>query len=372
MTVCSTYLKRIFARRWTVVLTVAVPVLIALLGSTGGGDNRIRVALFDHDDSTLSRMVARAVAPVAVLVEIEYDRIDAGLADGRIEYAMVIPRGLESGMLRGEEARIRTYSLQGVEITAAIRTAADTVLSAARTVVPYVEGDRGAFVEAMMLVESGRFTARTETFRRARGALSATQATGVTQLIGILALTMLSMATVTCFMFLKDVEAGTLHRSLAGPVSVQRYMIEANLAFFLATSLQGIAAAVVIGVVFRDVSTGAILMLLLILTAFSLVAVSLSLAVANIAGTVRRTQVTVNFILIPMAMLGGTFWPVEIMPEFLQRVSDFTPVRWTTAATRAALSGAEFTEVAPHVGILLLFAVLFQAMSIWKKVDVAR
>ncbi len=371
MTVCRTYLKRIFARRWTVVLTVAVPVLIALLGGTGD-DDRIRVALFDRDDSTLSRMVIRAIEPVAVLIDIEYDRIDAGLTDGRIEYAMVIPSGLENGVLRGERTRIETYSIRGVETTAAIRNAADSALSAARDVARRVGGDRDAFAEALGLVRSGPFTVESEPLRYERGALRGPQADGVTRLIGILALTMLSMTTVTCFMFLQDIEAGTLHRSLAGPVSVTRYMIETNLAFFLVTSLQGIAAATVVGMVFRDVSTGAVFTLLLILATFSLVAVSLSLAVANIAGTVRRTQVTINFIVIPMAMLGGVFWPVEIMPEFLQRVSDFTPIRWAISATQAALSGAEFTEVAPHIGILALFAVVFQAMSAWKKVDVTR
>lgn len=372
MTVCSTYLRRILARPWTLALTIAIPVLLALLGRADGGEARLRVALFDRDESELSRMVTDALEPIAVFVDIEYDRVEAGLIDGRIEYAIVIPGGLEEAILRGEEARLRTYSLEGVEMTAAIRAAADGVLSAAGTVARRTRGDREAFTRAMGRAENGRFAVRTETVRGERATLAESRIQGIARLIGILTLTMLFMTTIASFMFLQDIKTGVFHRSLAGPVSVRRYMIEANLAFFLATLLQGVAAALVIRAVFPDIAAHTVLMLLVILAAFSLVAVSFSLAVATVAKTVRRTQVTINFIAIPMAMLGGAFWPVEIMPEVLQRIGDFTPIRWTTSAAHAALSGAQFGAVLPHVGILLLFAVVFQCMGTWKKVDVAR
>ncbi len=371
MTIFATYVKRVFAGPWIILLTIVVPVLIVLLVGVDGGAG-IRVALFDYDKSELSRMVTDAVTPVSVFVDIEEDEIDEALLDGRVEYALILPQGLEDAVLRGERAGLRSHSLQGVEMTGSVRSAANALLSTAHNVARHVEGDRDAFRRAMGLVGDGRFALQTETFRSERAALPTDQASGVSRLVGLLTLTMLAMVVITCFIFLKDVETGTFHRTLAGPMSVRRYMVETNGAFFLVTVLQGIAAAIVIGIIFPQLGLMATLMLVLVLAVFSLVAVSLGLAVANIAKTVRRTQVTVNFLLIPMAMLGGAFWPVEIMPRFLQRLADFTPIRWVTSATQALLSGAELTEIVPHIGILLLFAVVFQLLGSWNRVDIAR
>lgn len=372
MTILSTYLKRVFARPWMILLTVAAPALIVVLTNVGGNQTGIGVAFFDYDRSALSRAVADAIAPVSRFVELEEEEIGEALLDGRIQYALILPEGIEDEVLRGERARVRTHSLQGVEMTGSVGSAADAVLSAAHNIARYVDGDRDAFARALALSADGRFTVQTETRPSERVALSRSAAAGVSQLVGMVTLTMLIVTLMLSLYFLQDIQSGVFHRALVSPVSVSRYMIETNAAFSLATLLQGIATAVVVAVVFPGLNIEVSLSLALVLTVFTLVAVSFALAVAGIAKTVRRAQLMFNILLIPMAMLGGAFWPVEIMPPFFQRVSDFTPIRWVTSATQELLSGAGFTEIVPHLGVLLLFAVVFQFLSSWRRVDIAK
>ncbi|TVR52229.1 MAG: ABC transporter permease [Spirochaetaceae bacterium] len=372
MTVFKNYFNRITARPWLIVFTVAIPVLIVLIVSAGGGGNGMRVAFIDRDETFLSGMVRDALDPVAVFIDVEYDDVGTALVEGRIEYALVIPAGMQELVVSGERARVETFSLQGVQMTRSVRSAAHAVLSAAHNVALHVDGDVGAFTSAMARVREGRFALQTEAFRGDHGALSASAAAGLSQLIGMLTLTMLLMTTGSCLLFLKDVEDGTFHRTLAGPISVRRYILETNVAFFFAAALQAVAASLALRLTVPQLTPSALFTIVAILLAFALVAVSFTLAVANTMKTIKRTAIATNCLIMPMVMLGGAFWPFEIMPEYLQRIGAFSPTRWTTSATASALSGAAFVEILPHLGILLLFALVFQMLGSWRRVDVAK
>ncbi len=372
MTVLKTYLKRMAARPWMIALTIAVPVLMVLIVSAGGGGNGMRVALIDRDESLLSRTVREAVEPVARFVDLEYDEIGAALVDGRIEYALVLPAGMQNAVVAGERARVEAYSLHGVQMTRMVQSAANTVLSAAHNIALHTEGDATRFERALERVRDGRFGLEIETFRGERGALAAGEAAGVAQLVGLLTLTMLLSAMGTSLLFLNDVESGTFHRSIAGPVSLRRYMAEANAAFFVVAALQAIAAVVALRIAVPRLGPGALMMMAAILVAFALVAVCFALAVANTMKTVRRTAITANLLIMPFVMLGGAFWPFDIMPEYLQRIGAFSPTRWTTSAVGMALSGAPFADIAPQLGVLALFALVFGLLGSWRRVDVAK
>ena len=372
MIVLRTYIKRLLARPWTIVLTIAVPAFMVVVAGMGGGSDALRVAVIDLDESYLSELLVEAIEPVSILVELDQEELSGALIEGRLEYAMIIPRGMQESVVAGDPARIETYSLQGVQVTWSIRSAVDALLSAAHNVAAVTRGDAQEFVATMQRVRDGRYRVVTDTYRADHGALPATAAAGVSQLIGMLTLTMLLLTMATCLMFLGDVETGVFHRSLAGPVSLRRYMLETNGAFYCATVLQAVTATAAVRLLFPQLAPVAIAYLALILAVFALVAVSFALAIANLAGTARRTAIVTNLLIMPMAMLGGAFWPADIMPDFLQRIASFTPTRWTTAATQAALSGGGAPEVLPQVGILFLFALVFQLLGSWKPVDVSK
>jgi ABC-2 type transport system permease protein len=372
MTVFRNYFKRILGRPTMVLFTLAVPVLIVLILTSGGTGNAMRVAFIDNDRSFLSEMVREAVEPVARFVELDYEDIGTALVEGRIEYALVIPRGMEEHVISGEKAKLEAFSLQGVEMTRTVRAAAEAVLSSAHNVALYARGDRGRFLSAMEQVEEGAFSLHTESFRQEQGALTSEAAAGVSQLIGMLTLTMLLMTMGSCLLFLKDVDEKTFHRTLAGPVSQVRYMFETNLAFFCGASLQALAAAFALGIAVPQLSSSVLFLVAAILVTFSLFSVSFTLAVANTMKTVKRTLVAANFLVIPMVMLGGAFWPFDIMPRYLQKIGTFSPARWAIKATESVLSGGKIGEIIPALGVILLFALVFQLLGSWRRLDLAK
>jgi len=68
-----------------------------------------------------------------------------------------------------------------------------------------------------------------------------------------------------------------------------------------------------------------------------------------------------------LAPLGGCWWPLFIVPQWMQFLAKLTPHGWAnTGFNKIILFGAEFGDVVPEMLILLGFAVLFTVIGIWR------
>ncbi|MEK6775921.1 MAG: ABC transporter permease [bacterium] len=66
------------------------------------------------------------------------------------------------------------------------------------------------------------------------------------------------------------------------------------------------------------------------------------------------------------ALLGGVYYPVTILPEFLQRGSDFIPLTYSLRAMRhAILLGEPVTKLGPDIAVLILYAAVGIPMSLF-------
>ena len=64
-----------------------------------------------------------------------------------------------------------------------------------------------------------------------------------------------------------------------------------------------------------------------------------------------------------LGMLGGTFFPIGQGNDFLARLSYLTPHAWFMRGLANISGGAEWTEVLPAVGALLLFTLVFGTVA---------
>jgi ABC-2 type transport system permease protein len=108
----------------------------------------------------------------------------------------------------------------------------------------------------------------------------------------------------------------------------------------------------------------------------ALLAVSASAAAACTAfgmllAAVARSQATAQgmatFLILTMSAIGGAWFPISLMPEFLQAVAKLTIVYWSVEGfLRVLWQGQGVFEVLPIVGILLGIAVAINAVSAWR------
>jgi ABC-2 type transport system permease protein len=100
--------------------------------------------------------------------------------------------------------------------------------------------------------------------------------------------------------------------------------------------------------------------LFLIMECFLLAALGIASAVAGLVRDSANTGQINNLIVVPTCMLGGCFWPTSMMPDFMQKLSNFTPQKWAIQAIEQASASAGYGL---QLCILLLFAAVLLAFG---------
>jgi ABC-2 type transport system permease protein len=65
-------------------------------------------------------------------------------------------------------------------------------------------------------------------------------------------------------------------------------------------------------------------------------------------------------------MLGGCFWPIQFMPEKLQKISNFIPQKWAIEAIEKLQSGVGIKGIYMNVFILIGFTVVLFLVAAFK------
>jgi ABC-2 type transport system permease protein len=154
----------------------------------------------------------------------------------------------------------------------------------------------------------------------------------------------------------EDRENGVLLRMSAAPLSHLRYLVETLLAYALALLVQN-ALVVAMGLLVRGGDLVAPVLLFGAFAAFSCTAIAFCLAICSVLRLREAAYGTCSFLIIILSMLGGGYWPVELMPAALQRVAMVTPTYWLFSALQAAQEAAT-AKFALAVGIMVLFTLV--------------
>lgn len=106
---------------------------------------------------------------------------------------------------------------------------------------------------------------------------------------------------------------------------------------------------------------GSLIQLFSILSMFSVTAISFSLAWSSMFRQPESSTAVMLGIILIMAVLGGTLFPIQAMPASLQKIAMLSPTYWFHEGIMLAKNGGLFAEQLTPLGILLLFAIAFYA-----------
>lgn len=99
---------------------------------------------------------------------------------------------------------------------------------------------------------------------------------------------------------------------------------------------------------------------LVVAAAYALAIAALSLTLAGAARSPRQAGVLATTAWLVLAPLGGAWWPLIFVPDWLRILGHLSPVAWCLDALNALVfGGGGWGEVVQSVGMLLLFAAIF-------------
>ena len=158
----------------------------------------------------------------------------------------------------------------------------------------------------------------------------------------------------------REREQGTIEQLMVTPISTG----ELFLAKTLPTLMMGLLAVFpsLLSAWWFEVPLRGSLALFLALTALYLLsAIGIGVLVAAVTRTLQQAQLLAFFGLFPIMFLSGTLVPIQSMPDFLQRLSLLSPVRYYTDIILGIfLKGAGLAELWPQtLALFVIGAVLY-------------
>lgn len=154
-------------------------------------------------------------------------------------------------------------------------------------------------------------------------------------------------------------QTGVWYRMMSTPTMKSELLIGYLFAFFVIGWIQFGILMLVSKFVFH-VEWGNVVGNIILVSSLLLCTIGLGLFIASIVKTSEQQSVFGNLIIVSTCMLGGVYWPLEIMPDFMQQLAKFVPQYWGLEGfAELSARGGTVLDILVPVGILLAFTAVF-------------
>lgn len=158
---------------------------------------------------------------------------------------------------------------------------------------------------------------------------------------------------------------GTLEAMMMTPTSVSTIVVGSAVWSYAFTTLR-VVVYLVLGVLLGLRLEGANYLAALVTLVLSIVAfASIGIVAAGVIMVIKRGDPVTTLFSSVATLVGGVFYPIEVMPEWLQFLSRLLPLTYSLRAMRLALlNGASWTDLLPDLLVVAVFAAILFPLSL--------
>lgn len=168
--------------------------------------------------------------------------------------------------------------------------------------------------------------------------------------------------------FIAERENGTLQRLRLAPISRVSILAGKTMPFFLTSVLQCLLLFLCGRLLFGMSWGPAPMYLIPVILCTSLAATSLGLLLATAVRSDQQVSSYGTTLILLLSSMSGCFFPRDMFPQTMKKISLFTPHGWALKGFDAVLSQAtvDLMTVTTCCGMLVVFAVAFFAAGTWR------
>jgi ABC-2 type transport system permease protein len=361
-------LKRMMKRKVNLLFMLAVPfVLVSFASMIGGSSFDIKISYVDKDKSVTSMMLLSRLEKVGSVHEMAEDEIDMDLIGGDHEVAVIIGKGFEDTILDGLDAAVELKSIQGANVTFPVSAQVMSFISSAETIARTPGSSRELYYKILGDYSKGLSGVDVQTTQN-----RSMQRVVTRMSIGFLFMNMLFLACQAASVLVDDKKKKIYYRIFSGPVNTFRYMLENIASYYIVMLIQIVIIMAAMFGMYGMYYGASLLNMFILFAVFGALSVSFGVMVNTVTRTPSQAGAMSSLIITPISMLGGLFWDINMMPDFLQKISKFLPTAWGINAAAVLLEGKPLSDILDHILVLLLFTAGFFVIGSLKKADIAR
>lgn len=360
-------IRRTIGKPKGVLLYIALPVLVisVIIALFNPVPSIKHVYLLNEDKGELGQQLSASLAAleqveVAVQPGSSAMQLQAAVESGEADAAIIIPAGYTESLyaLQTEPLQLLRGKEELWNVSLALQVEAQDAMLRKLAVATAGQGE----VEHEASVRS--WLARIDSSGIGYVKEQSGQVLDVTIfVIGMMLLFVMLLANQSILTVVQDREQRTMQRMFTAPVGAGEIALGNFLGSVLLGTLQQVLILLTMHYALGFELGVSLPRMLLIMECFLLSAVGIATAVAALVKNINNFGNVNNLVVTPTCILGGCFWPVALMPEFMQKLAGFTPQRWAIVAMEESIRGADFYELALPLGILLLFAFILLGLG---------
>lgn len=156
----------------------------------------------------------------------------------------------------------------------------------------------------------------------------------------------------------------TWQRLLSSPIQKISVLLGYFIAYFLLGWIQ-LGVLLTILSIFFNVYLGNF-MLILVFGSFVIgLVVSLGFMIATLSHTKKQAEVFSAIIIVGTCMLGGIYWPLDIVPDMMKKISLAIPQTWMMSGFGEMMSGTvNYSILLLDITILAAFTIVFMVIGL--------
>jgi ABC-2 type transport system permease protein len=160
---------------------------------------------------------------------------------------------------------------------------------------------------------------------------------------------------------------GIFHRILAGPVG-RSQILWSKFTYGVCIGLLQLIVLFIGGRFLYGIDVENHFGMLLLVCAFAAAAcTAFGMLIASVSSSPEAASGLATFLILLMCAVGGAWFPVAFMPEFMQQASQLTLVYWAMEGFAQVLwADATLAELAPTLGILGGITAVVMAVAVWR------
>lgn len=362
MTIFKATLKRLFRGKMNLLFLVVLPLIFMLIAFSGSnGTAPLKVTVIDNDKTEVTEKIISTIEDKAEINTDGEDKIQEDLINNNIDFALIIPEGYTESLINGENPTIRTFEAKEGNTSTALSTSLNSYLDVLKTFAKNSNGDKDKFYNALKYYEDGSYKLSYTSVDKGEGNKSKTDSA-----MGFIVLNLLFSATAATNILLKDREKNVFTRLFTTPLSRFNYIFQSLLAFLVITFIQITLYFLAFNYIFKFNLGDSPLSLYIMFLIFGVFTISLGVFITTHSKDLRISGTISTLIILPFAMLGGCFWPRDIMPDILKNISKIIPTTWINSSNSNILYGSNLSSEVATIGLLLIISLILLGLSSYK------
>ncbi|GEC90298.1 ABC transporter permease [Brevibacillus brevis] len=339
-------------------------VLLSLTIYSNAGSGTIHVGIINQDgDQVITQDSIRFIERLnhVEVTVIDEQTMREQIVSGELDSGIVFEPGYAASVREGAPAHLNIVSVKGEQVTAYVKAMLNSYIGNLAAIGKAAQADEAKFTKLYEAYHEQSYKLSTVTLQNNSNVTRMTN-----QSIGFLIMFMMFSAVDMSEIILKEKGNRTFLRLLSSPMSARSYVFSNIIVSMFILLLQIIVTLLVMKTVFGIDAGVAYSQMILPLFVFALGAIALSLMTVAFAKSRAGAGAISNLIIVPTCLLAGCFFPMEIMPDTVRKISTFLPQHWLLDTVNKLQQGYSLGSLYLNMAILLAFATVFALIAIYR------